>query len=263
MILPREHLQLSFLDLSSPYGSFEFSRYFESKIKVLELESRIGSRPVVLIARLESDKTLYVLERQTDGLYSLCQFGSWVDLRELRRLATVSCIQLIEKRANTFINSNISYPLTTPHLHHETKKRRLAIEAIQSLVKKPARSRSVSTTSQLIPPVRPLTPSQDNDESQPDVGQISLESLFTEKSESQTQSQVPSAPTVGQLMTTPTAEGIFDNIRNQYLESLYHSMVGSSSIFSLASCLIFSPGFPGIFCERSSISRTCCFSSRL
>ncbi|KAI1657079.1 DNA replication regulator SLD3-domain-containing protein [Daldinia decipiens] len=231
MILPREHLQLSFLDLSSPYGSFEFSRYFESKIKVLELESRIGSRPVVLIARLESDKTLYVLERQTDGLYSLCQFGSWVDLRELRRLATVSCTQLIEKRTNTFMNSNTSYPLTTPHLHHETKKRRLAIEAIQSLVKKPARSRSVSTTSQLIPPVRPLTPGQDNDESQPEIAQISLESLFTEKPKSQTQSQIPRAPTVGQLMTTPTAEGIFDNIRNQYLESLYHSM-GSLAYFA-------------------------------
>ncbi|OTB19710.1 hypothetical protein K445DRAFT_313495 [Daldinia sp. EC12] len=231
MILPREHLQLSFLDLSSPYGSFEFSRCFESKIKVLELESRIGSRPVVLIARLESDKTLYVLERQVDGLYTLCQFGSWVDLKELRRLATVSCTQLIEKRPSAFVNSNTSPPLTTPHLHHETKKRRLAIEAIQSLVKKPSRSRSVSTTSQLIPPARPLTPAQDNDQSQSETAQISLESLFTEMSESQAQSQVSNTPAVGQLMTTPTAEGIFENIRNQYFESLYHS-IGSLAYFA-------------------------------
>ncbi|KAI8963327.1 DNA replication regulator SLD3-domain-containing protein [Daldinia sp. FL1419] len=231
MILPREHFRLSFLDLSSPYGSFESSRYFESKIKALELESRIGSRPVVLIARLESDKTLYALERQTNGLYTLCQFGSWVDLRELGQLATVSYTQLIEKRPNIPINPNASRPLTTPHLHHETKKRRLAIEAIQSLVKKPARSRSVSTTSQLNPSARPLTPSQDHDESQLDNVQVSLQSLFTEKPKSQTQSQAPTSYIVNEQTATPTAEGIFDNIRNQYLESLYHSM-GSLAYFA-------------------------------
>jgi DNA replication regulator SLD3 len=59
MLLPRNHLRLSFLDLSSPYGSFESSPSFEANIRILDLESRMGNRPVVLIARLESNKSIY------------------------------------------------------------------------------------------------------------------------------------------------------------------------------------------------------------
>ncbi|KAL7628049.1 hypothetical protein AAE478_002245 [Parahypoxylon ruwenzoriense] len=223
MLLPREHIQLSFLDLSSPYGSFEYSRFFESTIKILDLEGRMGS--VVLIARLETDKTLYVLERQKDGLYTLCQFGSWVDLQELEQFATVSCPWLIEKRSNTSRNSSISHPLTTPQLHHETKKRKLAIEAIQSLVKRPARSRSVSTPSQCVPPTEWPAPGQDNGESQP------KRIHATSMRETQSPSQTARVSEADEVFATPTADGIFGNIRYQYLESLYLSM-GSLAYFA-------------------------------
>ncbi|XXG98129.1 hypothetical protein Hte_004450 [Hypoxylon texense] len=232
MLLPREHLQLSFLDLSSPYGSFESSRYYESSIKILDLEGRMGSRPVVLIARLETDKTVYVLERQKSGLYSLCHLASWVDLQELQGLATVSCPQFIQKRSNTLKEPSVPLPLTTPQSHHENKKRRLAIEAIQSLVKKPARARSVSTPSQLIPPTELSTPSQNNAaESQASNTGSAPTAISTKTPETQNESQVSKVPEADESLATPTADSIFDNIRNQYLESLYHSM-GSLAYFA-------------------------------
>lgn len=225
MLLPREHLQLSFLDLSSPYGSFESSRYYESSIKILDLEDRMGSRPVVLIARLETDKTLYVLERQKNGLYTLCHLASWIDLQQLQGLATVSCPQFIQKRSNTSIESSTPLPLATPQSHHESKKRRLAIEAIQSLVKKPARPRSVSTPSQLISATELSTPGQNSAASQADNAASRQDATSARTLETQNESQMSRALEADELLATPTADSIFDNIRNHYLESLYHSMV--------------------------------------
>ncbi|KAI0160930.1 DNA replication regulator SLD3-domain-containing protein [Hypoxylon sp. FL1284] len=230
MILPREHLQLSFLDLTAPYGSFESSRYYESTIKILDLESRMGSRPVVLVARLETDKTIYVVERQKNGLYTLCHLAPWVNLHELRTVATVSCSQFIEKRSNTLVDSKISLPLTTPQLHHDNKKRRLAIEAIQSLVKKPARTRSVSSSSQLIPSAAIPAPTQNNTEFQTDNTNTSQNAIPAEVLDTRDESQISKAPEAD-LLAAPTATNIFDNIRNQYLESLYHSM-GSLAYFA-------------------------------
>ena len=237
MLLPREHLHLSYLDLHSPYGSFESSRYFKSKIKILDLEGRLGTRPVVLIARLEGDKTAYVLERQQNGLYSLCQLGSWVDLTTLSELATVSCSNLLlKKQAPLFTSLATSKPLITPQLHKDNKKRKLAIEAIQSLVKRPARSRSVSTSTQ---PVELATQQQqqqhqptplptENGLATPDAstaagGQDNTLRPITPNDQAQIQSMPE--PRAEDSAAQPSADEIFDNIRNQYIEALYHSMV--------------------------------------
>lgn len=228
MLLPREHLQLSFLDLSSPYGSFESSKCYESNIKILDLEGRMGSRPVVLVARLETDKTIYAIERRKNGLYTLCHFGSWVDLQELEKLAIAAYSQLIVTRLDISAdsNSNASLPLVTPQLHHDSKKRRLAIEAIQSLVRRPSRSLSISTTSQLIPPTGPPTPAQDSSaESRPTSSHIPGDVLPTEVREVLTEGRTTKAAAIDEFLAAPTAQGIFDNIRSQYLESLYHTMV--------------------------------------
>ena len=235
MLLPREHLHLSFLDLHSPYGSFESSRYFESKIKILDLEGRVAARPVVLIARLESDKTAYALERQQNGLYSLCQLGSWVDLATLSELATVSCSYLLRKRAPQTADSATSKPLITPQLHKENKKRRLAIEAIQSLVKKPARSRSVSGSTQ---PTELTTQQSISLTAEDDVASLRVSNVEASQDgalppstpETRTKDQPipePREPRADESPTQPSADEIFDNIRNQYLDALYHSMVCS------------------------------------
>ncbi|KAI0838879.1 DNA replication regulator SLD3-domain-containing protein [Hypoxylon sp. FL0890] len=281
MLLPREHFLLNMLDLSSPYGSFEPSRFFESSIKIMRLDDGCGWYPAVLIARLESDKTIYVLERMAGELFTLCHLGPWVHLRSLIPLAIVSLPEFLEKPASikpasifpgtnvlssgfpgtnvsssvfrtgtnvsssvftgtnlpssVFTGTNLPPPLTTPHLHHESKMRRLAIEAIQSVVKKPPRSRSMSTASQIIPPAdvptQPPTPGQDNSESQPITTCIPQNAPSIEARETQAQSQAPKASQMDDSLGTPTVEEIFDNIRNQYFESLYNSM-GSLAYFA-------------------------------
>ncbi|KAI1459291.1 DNA replication regulator SLD3-domain-containing protein [Annulohypoxylon moriforme] len=229
MLLPREHLQLSHLDLSMPHGSFQYSRSFESSIKILDLEGRFGSRPVVLIARLESDKTIYALEQQKGGLYTLCHIGSWVDLEDLEKAATVSLPQLVKKETITSKDSHPHPlpPLTTPQLHHETKKRRLAIEALESIVKKPVRPRSASSNSQLQPTGLP-TP---DTESQVESARILRDELPTGVLETQQGNQAAKVSEGDELLNAPTAGAIFETIRNQYSESLYHSM-GSLGYFA-------------------------------
>ncbi|KAI1741322.1 DNA replication regulator SLD3-domain-containing protein [Xylaria scruposa] len=236
MLLPHEHLRLSFLDLSSPYGSFESSAAFDANIRILDLESRMGNRPVVLIARLESNRTVYAIERQANALYTLCHLGSWVDLEQLCGLATVSCPALIRQQPALRSEPITHVPLTTPQISHTNKKRRLAIEAIQSLVKKPVRSRSISVLSQAGEASRPSTPIQGiqggnaldsggeavaRDTPAPDISTAGPG----------VESQVSLAQDQDEILATPNAEGIFENIRNQYFEALYHSM-GSLAYFA-------------------------------
>ncbi|TGJ80491.1 hypothetical protein E0Z10_g8271 [Xylaria hypoxylon] len=233
MLLPREHLRLSFLDLSSPYGSFESSTSFEANIRILELESRMGNRPIVLIARLESNRSVYAIERQTNSLYSLCHLSSWIDLEQICNLATVSCPALIHKQPTLPAEPTAHAPLTTPQLSHTNKKRRLAIEAIQSLVKKPTRSRSISALSQAGEVSRPPTPVQGGNAV--DVGNVAIAQDVPSPSNSTTrpgvESQVDVAQGQDEALNIPTADGIFDNIRNHYFEALYHSM-GSLAYFA-------------------------------
>ncbi|KAI0420472.1 DNA replication regulator SLD3-domain-containing protein [Xylaria grammica] len=233
MLLPREHLRLSFLDLSSPYGSFESSLSFEANIRILDLESRMGNRPVVLIARLESNKSVYAIERQMNSLYSLCHLGSWVDLEQICNLATVSYPALIRKQPALPVEPTAHAPLTTPQISHTNKKRRLAIEAIQSLVKKPTRSRSISVLSQAGEASRPPTPAQGDGAA--DVGSVSVVQYAPSSSNSTprpgVETQVDIAQDQDEALNMPNAEGIFDNIRSQYFEALYHSM-GSLAYFA-------------------------------
>ncbi|KAI2624787.1 DNA replication regulator SLD3-domain-containing protein [Xylaria nigripes] len=237
MLLPQEHLRLSYLALSSPYGSFEPSPIFESNIRILDLESRMGNRPVVLIARLETNQTVYAIERQANTLYTLCHLGSWVDLEQLGQLATVSCTALIRKQPPIPVSDPIApAPLTTPQISHTNKKRRLAIETIQSLVKRPARSRSFSLQSQLGGISRPSTPIQGANapDSKNAVLQDASSSVTPAVTPAVTPSTVPQLDMiqdVDKFLDAPNAEGIFETIRNQYLEALYHSM-GSLAYFA-------------------------------
>ncbi|KAI1825494.1 DNA replication regulator SLD3-domain-containing protein [Xylaria intraflava] len=234
MLLPREFLRLSFLALSSPYGSFEPSPAFESNIKILDLESRVGSRPVVLIARLESNKTVYAIERQANTLYTLCHLGSWVDLEQLSNLATVACHTLIRKLPpNSAPDLIAAVPLTTPQISHTNKKRKLAIESIQSLVKKPARSRSLSLRPQAgdVSSISPASqgsnaPDAENAAAAPDTPSSATPALGPNVTP-----QIDVVQDEDAALSVPNAERIFETIRNQYFEALYHSM-GSLAYFA-------------------------------
>ena len=211
MVLPREWLPLSSLDLALPHGAFEHARFFESTIRVLELEGRMGARPVILIARLETDQTVFALERQSSQLYSLCKLGSWVDLERLSHHATVAYTKLIKPRVDLSAQAKDPLPLTTPQLHGETVTMSFSLGSAQSLVKRPARSLAAGLGSQV----------QETPLSQAESASVQPSSSANE----QVPSQLDAVPASDPRPDQSPAGTVLENIRNQYRETLYHSMV--------------------------------------
>lgn len=159
----------------------------------------MGTQPMVLIARLDDARTLYAVERESRGLYVLCQLGSWVNLHELKA-AAVASKQEFPKRPVSLAEEP-SLPTITPEISKFNKKKRLAIEAIQSMVKRP--------TSNL------LTESPSDSPSIPPEGVPAIESRAPEHTNVE--------PPVDDVISPPTATEIFENVRTQYFEALYLS----------------------------------------
>ncbi|KAK4078693.1 uncharacterized protein Triagg1_3024 [Trichoderma aggressivum f. europaeum] len=219
MLLPREHLPLAYMDFAASSGDFPQSRFYESYIHILDLESRLGPAPIVLIARNELRGTTYALERQSNGLYVLCKLGSWADLESLAHNATAVRYERLSPVKTERVERPDIEALTTPQLHVEQKKKRAAIEAIQSQMRKRVRSQSVSTVGILAKEEESLEP--ESLLSQLPSPDMSLEQLPLPGSEDQTNL----APIV------QGADDIFDSIRTHYFDALYKSM-GSLAYFA-------------------------------
>lgn len=227
MLLPREHLPLSALDLSQPQCDFPPSRLYESRIKILDLEGRLGSN--ILLARSEANRMLYAIERESDGLYILCKLGSWVDVDILAQSATVVSSQRMKSCKSSQLEVAATGPLITPQMYKETKRRKLAIEEIQSSLIRKRSNTTVTepeTLSQLPTPTSG-SPESKNSENRP------LAETNEAPTEVPTKPDLPVAPPhLGEdVISQPTAEGIFENIRMQYFEALYHSK-GSLAYFA-------------------------------
>ncbi|KAH6619819.1 DNA replication regulator SLD3-domain-containing protein [Chaetomium sp. MPI-SDFR-AT-0129] len=234
MLLPRETLPLSALDLSQPYGDFPICRLFESKIKILDLEGRLGSN--VLLARSETNRVVYALEWESNGLYVLCKVGSWVNIEALSQSATVVCRERLKGGKTVKNDSRAESPLITPSMYNENKRRRLTIEGIQSLVRK----RSVSVVEKELPSLPASAEAVEEsqiprpEESQPAA--LPLEHAGTHTNSgpspsSKLDTPIPAAGPANDSLTQPDADGIFQNVRAQYMEALYHSK-GSLAYFA-------------------------------
>lgn len=237
MVLPRKHLPLACIDFHASHTDLPQSRFFEAHIKILDLESRMGSTPVVLLARNDISKTVYALERQDNGLYVACRLGPWAELDQLAKHATALCQERLRTSTSRDLNRHTTpAPLTTPQLHRDQKQKRAAIEAIQSLVRKRARSQSVSTFDG-------IAPYEDGHETTTTKGQLPSPILKHEELQGRAQTpdiEIPAPVKVqdvipGEPRSIQTADDIFDTIRTQYSEALYKSMVcpvtPNSSIF--------------------------------
>lgn len=226
MLLPREHLPLSCLDLSNPQGELPSGRLLESHIKILDLESRMGAAPRTLIARNESRGTLYAIERHDNALYAACKLGSWTALESLASRATVVYEERVHPPSQPPRELPAPGTTTTPQMHREQKKKRVAIEAIQSLVRKRPRSQSTCTlddtgkgeTTSLQPGPDSLDPADPKPSKEPTPIVVPSPELPPEKQA--TSSGVE--PEGGQQQT---AASIFDSIRSHYFDALYKSKV--------------------------------------
>ncbi|KAH7328783.1 DNA replication regulator SLD3-domain-containing protein [Stachybotrys elegans] len=230
MLLPRKHLSLSCIDFAASQNELSPSRFVESHIKILDLESRVGTSSSILIARYDSKGAIYAIERHGEGLYVVCRVGSWVSLESLSSHATAVCRERLRPKRTELQELASCNATTTPQLHNEQKKKRAAIEAIQSLVKKRARSQSVSVLHDIPPVEEAKKPKLESAHPSPlPSSETGLEAVVKSR---ETQDPLPaSIEKADDVSPQQTAQSIFDSIRTQYFEALYKSM-GSLAYFA-------------------------------
>ncbi|KAI1520747.1 SLD3 domain containing protein [Pyrenophora tritici-repentis] len=87
-VIARSQLSLKFLD-TSPDDDFAPHSLFTAQIHVLEeadLRSQGGRAPKILIARCETKRTLYAIERVQLCVYSICRLASWLREKDVAEL---------------------------------------------------------------------------------------------------------------------------------------------------------------------------------
>ncbi|CZS90696.1 hypothetical protein WAI453_004013 [Rhynchosporium graminicola] len=218
MLLPRSNFSLSSIDIFSAAKGLASSRLYETHVKILELEERMGSQPTVLIARLDDTRLLYAVERESRGLYALLQLGSWVNLQELKAAAVVSKEDSPER---AYLQPSSKLPDAPAEANKFSSKKRLAIEAIQSMIKRPSTGLLTESQSDTQSPVVKA-------ESVPVFVGSPLpteEATRTGENAATFSSDLEPIPSmaVEETAVQPTSAEIFDNVRAHYLEALYLS----------------------------------------
>lgn len=166
---------------------------FEASVKILELETRIGTEPMVLIARLDDGRSHYAVELESRGLCVLCKLGSWVNVEELcsKAVLAVQMPQLVKESRTSICQLLQMENLITPESSKYNSKKRLAMEAFQSVIKRQAidgrLAMQTAETEQVIEAVLPKTDPID--------------------------------------IAQPACADMMENIRTQYFEALYLSKV--------------------------------------
>lgn len=218
MLLARERLPLSSLDLSTPYGDLPTGpgRFFESHIRILDLEGRLRQAPSILIARSEDCRHVYAIEKHQHHLYVVCKIGSWVSIEKLAQVAEASYASrcaanqqrdALRKEAAT----------VTSQLVKTDKKKRKAIEEFQSEIRKRSRAQSVAPNESQ----REQSQAPTTIELEPSAPDTHLQTSMISRPGSMD-------PTVD-LQTS--ADDIFQWLRSQYFDTLYHSK-GSLAYFA-------------------------------
>jgi DNA replication regulator SLD3 len=162
---------------------------------------------MVLIARLDDRRTSYVVEREDRGLYVVCKLGSWVNLRQLRALAAATSPDgSAFPDKSTQLEHSALADNTAPDVSAPTKfskRKRLAIEAIQSMVKRPTTGLLSETHTEELP-----------------LWKEPLENVGTA---GQVEVAMSAAAPEPETITPPTTDDMLENIRNQYFDALYLS----------------------------------------
>jgi DNA replication regulator SLD3 len=197
---------------------------------------------VALIALLDDGKSFFAIERELRGLYALCKLGSWVDLNRLCAAAIVSRHLPLENKKQSTPKGTCETPITAETSKYN-KEKRLAIEAIQSMVKRPPGGILSTPEALLVCESHPAgtrnlllqegttgrCPSQSS-------SLLDLSHQMEASPATQHQPRVTPDPTRqdpsdchverGDVVEQSLTDRILQNIRSQYLEALYLSKVG-------------------------------------
>lgn len=202
-IISRSQLPLSLLDTSSD-DNFATNRLFSASINILE-DSHSSSdsenaAPKVLIARYESKRTLYAVERVQAHVYSLCRLAAWLKEREVTELWDPEKIQTYPVFPRTGL-SDLSGKEWWKH----------AIVDVQLEKKSTERAR----LSMLRAPPDVHTKEQQQ-------SQQGAETTCSKDPKVEASATVP-MPDRMELRTVPTPQEQLENLVDQYLNSLYMS----------------------------------------
>lgn len=231
MLLARECLSLSSLDLSAPNGEFAVGpgRFFESHIRILDLEGRLRQVPSVLIARSDATRNVYAIERHQNGLYVVCKLGAWVSIEKLGHVAEACYAPRCSSIQNA-TKTEAKASATTPRLPGESRRKRAAIEELQSMVRKKATTASTGQTESQdardqLSAIVQTADSVPCSHGPADVPNLSDSTALVHNTES---ASVAADPATDSHMSS---EDIFQFLRSQYAEALYHSK-GSLAYFA-------------------------------
>lgn len=212
-------------------------------------------------AGFSSASSVFAMERDEAGLYVLCKLGSWVDIQKLGEQATAVCQQRMPAPSAALAPATGQAPaLVTPQVYKERGRKRLAIAELQSIVRRrPAASQlapdaaaAASQGDELPSPALEAAEASQPASERPAEGKEAAGDLPARPpSQTQAQQEAAAAPKPAVLPTPPasdatkrasteptappgpvgppTADEIFQSIRHQYCEALYHSLVGVSA----------------------------------
>lgn len=229
MLLARECLPLSSLDLSAPNGEFPAGpgRFFESHIRILDLEGRLRQAPCVLVARSDATRNVYAVERHQNGLYVVCKLGAWVSIERLGHLAEACHVPRLYPGLAIDATDTIAATIT-PQLHKESKRKRAAIQELQFMVRKRARTASVATVE---PHTDESPPTQNVEERVPPSTVLVDPPTLRGSLALSNDLGPPPDPLIPSADSQTSADDIFHFLKSQYIEALYHSK-GSLAYFA-------------------------------
>ncbi|KAI9674696.1 MAG: hypothetical protein M1817_001599 [Caeruleum heppii] len=99
LVLSRQLLPLSSLDVGSISSRTFLNRLFSARIAILEDNEDGTTAPRIVIAKEVGTERHYAVERVITGIYALCRLGSWVDIDQLGATAEQATWAARKRRA--------------------------------------------------------------------------------------------------------------------------------------------------------------------
>ncbi|KAI9775625.1 MAG: hypothetical protein M1835_005747 [Candelina submexicana] len=205
-LLPRSELPLSYLEPTISNASLPSARLFSANIPALDTLGVAEGGATVLIAKLETEQSLYAVEKVSLGTYAICKLRDWVKIAELRAGALVNRNESWPFKQNSgFLEQGTEWwhsallGRNREDTQRIKRKRTMASDAVQLSMEQ-----SKHKVSQLLP----KAPSSASFLSQavPNVEPVHVPAGWSDPS-----------------MTGPTPQTILEVIRTQYLEALHLS----------------------------------------
>lgn len=182
------------------------------------IEPNDQDRALVMVAELETEDSLYAVERARRGLYALCKLGSWVKIRDLHAAALVARDDATTIRRKSPKLCGQGNWWDSAAISPSDASQKVVVE--RSKVDAPG-----AVHVRMKPPISDAFPKT-----------YERPKVSTPR-DSEVVAGVPTTPTSGpgelQCTAEPNAQESFDMIRCQYLEALYLSKVIARKSFLL------------------------------